>query len=370
MSTAPAVPKDAAQPALAQTTEQHNSYLDVLKGFAISLVVLGHSIQTFDGNGRYDSNVLFRIIYSFHMPLFMFLAGAVASYSPRPMDWKFFRRKFYQLIVPFVSWYLVGYFLTNAHRTVAFGHYLQKVVESPDNGLWFLPALFLNFCCLALAMRLSGRFKSFSYLFVWLTLSIIPTGKYGIGLVRWHFPFFLAGYLLFRYRSTWARHRYGQTWMRYRQIAFYSCAVSFVVLASSWHRLYYPTFIKAFATHLNTYHIAFISAGSLLTYRAVTTLYAYIVPFTGIVFFYMLFRLRSARLVHGLFGFMGIYTLDIYVSQGYFFRFATGKSWLEIATGFIAALAMSLALGKFVLRRVPVLSKVFLGGRAELPLTR
>ena len=52
--------------------------IDALKGLAILLVVLGHSFQ---GNiDHFDDNVVFNFIYSFHMPLFMFLAGTVAVY--------------------------------------------------------------------------------------------------------------------------------------------------------------------------------------------------------------------------------------------------------------------------------------------------
>ena len=52
--------------------------IDAMKGLAILLVVFGHSFQ---GNIiNFDDNVVFRVIYSFHMPLFMFLAGLVAVY--------------------------------------------------------------------------------------------------------------------------------------------------------------------------------------------------------------------------------------------------------------------------------------------------
>lgn len=48
-------------------------YLDVIRGFAILLVVIGHLIQY-----NYDcflTNPIFNCIYSFHMPLFFFLSG-------------------------------------------------------------------------------------------------------------------------------------------------------------------------------------------------------------------------------------------------------------------------------------------------------
>ena len=48
-------------------------WIDRLKGLAILLVVAGHFIQQHVwGSGKSENNVLVRIIYTFHMPLFFF----------------------------------------------------------------------------------------------------------------------------------------------------------------------------------------------------------------------------------------------------------------------------------------------------------
>lgn len=44
------------------------SWLDVLKGIGIILVVMGHI---------YSNSIIFNWLYSFHMPLFFFAAGCV-----------------------------------------------------------------------------------------------------------------------------------------------------------------------------------------------------------------------------------------------------------------------------------------------------
>lgn len=58
--------------------------VDVMKGIAIILVVLGHVLAWFydDFLERFDTMpynaiVLWKYIYSFHMPLFMFVSGFV-----------------------------------------------------------------------------------------------------------------------------------------------------------------------------------------------------------------------------------------------------------------------------------------------------
>ncbi len=56
---------------------------DIIRGFAILLVILGHCIQ--EGNGaafsnqmQYFDDRLYQLIYSFHMPLFALVAGYFA----------------------------------------------------------------------------------------------------------------------------------------------------------------------------------------------------------------------------------------------------------------------------------------------------
>ena len=63
--------------------ENRNIAIDIAKGIGIILVVWGHVIQVSAGEGNFDywGNSIFEIIYSFHMPLFIFLSGFTASYS-------------------------------------------------------------------------------------------------------------------------------------------------------------------------------------------------------------------------------------------------------------------------------------------------
>jgi fucose 4-O-acetylase-like acetyltransferase len=303
--------------------------------------------------------LLFRIIYSFHMPLFMFLAGAAGAYSRRPMNFDFIRRKFYMLVIPFVAWYLVGYGLNNTYHTIAFKTYIHHVIDSPDYGLWFLWVLFLNFAALMLIKWLSRWLKLFSYLVVWLAIYSIPTGKYGIGLVQWHLPFFLIGYLVFTYRHQLRR---------YRMYALLPCLVIFPFLALTWHRLYDPSYITSLQPRLIAHGLQSINLGDLANinvYPIMDRIYRYLVALSGIGFVYLILQLKPSIYLWRIFGFFGLYTLDIYVVHEYFFRYAIGRSWLEIISGFVVATGLSLALGILILRRINILSLIFLGGRSK-----
>lgn len=52
-------------------------YIDILRGFAIFLVTLGHVLE----KSGYHESSLFAFIYSFHMPLFFCISGYVCALS-------------------------------------------------------------------------------------------------------------------------------------------------------------------------------------------------------------------------------------------------------------------------------------------------
>ena len=62
------------------------SFIDQLKGITILLVVIGHLIE--HNAGR--DNFLWTFIYSFHMPLFMFISGYLAYVTFRMERFNFF----------------------------------------------------------------------------------------------------------------------------------------------------------------------------------------------------------------------------------------------------------------------------------------
>lgn len=100
-------------------TNNRIPFVDALKGFAILLVVMGHFLAGIypDWKTALDSNAfgmsLWRVIYGFHMPLFMFCSGFV-FYKPR--DFFSFRncsctilKSFLRLILPYFSFGLLFY---------------------------------------------------------------------------------------------------------------------------------------------------------------------------------------------------------------------------------------------------------------------
>jgi fucose 4-O-acetylase-like acetyltransferase len=64
-------------------------------------VVIGHALQY--GAADPDENALFRLIYAFHMPLFMFISGFV-FYGAKGSVSEEVHLKSRSLLLPFLSW--------------------------------------------------------------------------------------------------------------------------------------------------------------------------------------------------------------------------------------------------------------------------
>ena len=137
-----------------------NEY-DLLKVFAILLVVLGHITILYSGDGSLDylpqnkiTNIITSAIYIFHMPLFVSLSGAIYSIGYENGKYlhfiPFINNKIKRLIVPFI---FVGVFflaptlvifkMTNMSFTECVGNILFCC--GSERHLWYLPALFWIF---------------------------------------------------------------------------------------------------------------------------------------------------------------------------------------------------------------------------------
>lgn len=80
---------------------------DNLKGFAIILVIFGHALQYVIGTEYAYDNILYRLIYSFHMPLFMMISGFFFYNSLSRSFVEVFKSKFIFILLPCLIWSLV-----------------------------------------------------------------------------------------------------------------------------------------------------------------------------------------------------------------------------------------------------------------------
>lgn len=118
--------------------------IDQAKGFTIFLVVLGHIVSTHDparDAAWYD--LLIRLIYSFHMPFFMYLSGLVYFYTYKsPPDFDSYlvglKKRANRLLAPFLIFSLLV--VIGKAASARFVH----VDHAPDSALGALSGLFWN----------------------------------------------------------------------------------------------------------------------------------------------------------------------------------------------------------------------------------
>ncbi|WP_158847909.1 acyltransferase family protein [Algibacter sp. L1A34] len=141
-------------------------YIDRLKGFTIFLVVLGHVLQ-YNTQNPFD-NIIFNIIYSFHMPFFFFLSGYVANITTKITSITsailFIKNKSIALLIPMIAWPIIRhYFFTeNVDLTSIFTIIYNQIL---DPSLWFLKTLYEILLVYLVFWIVSNYFNSKQHIF-------------------------------------------------------------------------------------------------------------------------------------------------------------------------------------------------------------
>jgi fucose 4-O-acetylase-like acetyltransferase len=139
-------------------------WIDIAKGIAILLMVLGHSsIPSFLSN----------LIWAFHMPLFFIASGWTTNWQKTDFI-GFTKRKIRTLLVPFIFYSFIILSIYILEGWVDFNHWIYNGWVS--YALWFIPVLFLA----SLFSKLIYAIKKQIY-FIWVCLC---ASRY-----QWYFEF-------------------------------------------------------------------------------------------------------------------------------------------------------------------------------------
>ncbi|MDD3060558.1 MAG: acyltransferase family protein [Sulfurimonas sp.] len=262
------------------------NYIDFLKGFAIFLVVLGHELQTYYIN--FDQLYLFKLIYSFHMPLFIVISGFLANKSLKSSGCSFdkcIKKKFFYLMIPFFSWYLIGLLLKNEFPLDDFFGSLYYLLTHVDTGLWYLCILYFLYILLYVASKFN-----YKYIVLIIFFFIMPmTNFLGMSLLKWYLIFFIIGMLLFDQKENIAKvvhNSFGKL--------MYVIPFLFVPSLYYWEREFETSSI--FYNHYYLYG------------------YKFLVAILGIISVFLLTReLFKLPYVNNMFNFFGKNSMKIYI---------------------------------------------------------
>jgi fucose 4-O-acetylase-like acetyltransferase len=323
--------------------KQRDPRADALRGFAIILVVIGHAIQKPYHSGL-SHNLVFHLIYSFHMPLFMFVSGYVAALSTKPANARFIWNKALRLVLPFLTWHAARYYISARYHDYGFVSYWHHLFLAPDHdhGLWFLWVLFLCFCLLVPALRLERRLGT-AALVLALVFSQFLTGRYaGLTMLKWYFPFFIAGYIL-------KRHSFRISWLWSLPLA-----AAFLPMGATWERHAVPNFISRFADKLASLHFNAVA-------NNIPDWYHYLTAFAGIAFAFTLYQLiKNSNATVAVFSWLGVRSLTIYCAQFFFLGIGFGSGSVLVLSRSLVAIIASLLLGA-ILSKFWLTNLLFLG---------
>lgn len=186
-------------------------YIDIAKGIAICLVVIGHvlyfSLKPVDGISTLVFPVLGEIISSFHMPFFIFLSGLVANYTSTEKKYvcKIYK-KVRQLVFP--------YLIFGSLVTLFSGCTIYSLFNTDGkNGYWYLLVLFELYMLKYIKEILASKEKNkwyydvAFYVIVTLILKILYifcTNKLGMFFclyrVQLYYPFFWGAIMVNKYK--------------------------------------------------------------------------------------------------------------------------------------------------------------------------
>lgn len=317
--------------------KKRNHFFDLLKLFAILLVILDHSLQRWVICAQ-DSQ-LYNFIFLTQMPLFMFVSGyfffKTINRCSAPKDYLIlFAKISISLLIPFVSFSLIkGFFVTTSPKDY-FIFFLNCFVQ-PQLSLWFLLALFWMQTLMLLSSFIIYFFKKKNDVFVFIfrlifflilltpfiLLFILKKDILDAKIITYYSLFFLLGFSIF-----FAKNKNLLSFLKniiwQLVVTLVSLGVLIVIMIFNPHFIYSPddlmhTAIRAIGSVCNIivccfafYYISKLSFMKIISYGGCFTLELYFVHL--FLFLLPLFETQIAldSFIHFL-TFMGFYLLTV-----------------------------------------------------------
>lgn len=264
---------------------------DILKLFAIFLVLWGHCIQYFLSS-RYSDEPIYRYIYSFHMPLFMMISGYFSASSMRLHFRELITKKSRQLLLPCVSWAIIFTIITS---TITNRPFINALTSSLIHEFWFLKSCFI--CYIIAYCGYNCKLRKPIWIVITLFISqLIP--YYQVSLI---FPAFLIGLEL----------KNSEKFTRMLRHFYIIPVLLFIVLLCFWDETFWqkPNLREAL-TNRDIYSI---------TEYSYKHLYRIVIGIAGSLTFIILFQKTFGQNIKSqlfqICSSWGQYTLEIYILQ-------------------------------------------------------
>ena len=273
--------------------KQRILYWDVIKAFAIFLVVWGHCLQYLQvDTERCWNSYTCGFIYSFHMPLFMMVSGYFARGIYKKGFWENLKHKTIQIWLPSVTTYIVVGLLLIKMRHEPWGYGLTKLGINCLTSYWFLKALYILYVA-GILFTFLFRFNRRLAFMLMFALFVVLRDNVEFVHTMSMLPFFCMGLLLYKYEETF--------WKYKERVLFISLLV-WGILCLSYDIVDYNMYMHPFRFDLSS-----------LAIFALRTVIGVAASFSCIILTRIICeRMGNGRLVSGI-ARIGTMTLGIYV---------------------------------------------------------
>lgn len=185
--------------------KKRNLFVDIAKGIAIFLMLWGHCIQYCVAKSEVDffENVVFKTIYSFHMPLFMLISGYLffTSFSKRDLKELLIHRT-QTLLQPILLCSIFNFFVTEALTGIVSGDFyviLDGKWLQNLSSLWFLWSVLAASLATAIICK---KCKNILLQVVLLVVAVIFVAMFpNRDMNIYMYPYFVIGFYFAKYKD-------------------------------------------------------------------------------------------------------------------------------------------------------------------------
>jgi len=280
-------------------------YINVAKGIAIILMLWGHCIQ-YSSAGSFDfyENIVFKTIYSFHMPFFMMISGYLFFFSCKKRTMKeLLIHRIQSSLQPIIMCGIMYYLLTTGIKSVLANHSLVALFGGKWlgalNSFWFLWSVLASVLAVGFAYKSSNK-RGLQILLMLLGAVFVcffPNAEMNLYM----YPYFVVGFLYARYmNNNYLRKLH---WLKYSSFIFF------------------PLMIVFFSKEHYIYTSGFLGENGLLRHMPVN-LFRYTVGFVGCVLMFTVLEILFKKIdinasipkrILGCIGMVGEKSLQIYI---------------------------------------------------------
>lgn len=343
---------------------------DVIKGFTIILVVLGHCIQFGSGSDFFKNELFygelpFKIIYSFHMPLFMLISGYFFYFTIEKHNSLryLFSNRTKKILIPIVAWNILFFFVYYRNFNSDSNNVVLYFFKSIFTNLWFLWAVFWSSLLVIIVKKIFND-NIYVYILGFFISFIIPD-MLNLSLYKFMYPFFILGYL-YNKNKEFLNKKLSVFKPEYLLVA---TAILYLLLMQwyNYNSYIYTSGHAIIGSHRTGYSL---NANQVVS-QLYNDLFRFLVGLIGSVFVILSiwFLLKTKVISRGvILTKLGVESLGIYIISGFILpilamismQFSLNYIYICIETVVVTLISYILIIP---LKRIGLINKILFGGR-------